>query len=190
VVLSREEVSAILSQALNIKHRAMLSTLYATGLRLSELLNLHLVDIDGKRMTVHVQHGKGGKDRYVLLSPKLLELLRAYYSVTKPKEWLFPNQKSTGPLSASTLQSVFRTCRLKASIAKPASVHTLRHSFATHLLEDGCDLRQLQELLGHKHLQTTAIYLHVTAERFRQLRSPFDKLQSDSSKPHPELANP
>jgi integrase/recombinase XerD len=184
LVLSRSEVHAILQEASNIKHRAMLATLYATGVRLEELMNLRLTDIDSERMMVRVQDGKGGKDRYTLLSPRLLELLRNYCRAMRPKEWLFPNKDARGPLSHSVAQRLFKRCRDKAGVAKPASVHTLRHSFATHLLEDGCDVRMVQELLGHKNLQTTNVYLHVTSRRIHEVRSPFDSLGAD--KPEPE----
>jgi len=181
VVLSRGEVYAILLQAVNLKHRAMLATLYATGIRLTELLHLRIADIDSERGMLRVEHGKGGKQRYTLLPKRLLKLLRAYYRACKPTDLLFPGSIPGRPMSPSSLQYVFRRCRKVASIPMRATIHTLRHSFATHLLEDGCDIRSLQELLGHTNLQTTIIYLHVTSHRLRQLHSPFETLKPDSS---------
>jgi site-specific recombinase XerD len=178
-VLSRSEVAALLEQADNLKHRALLATLYGTGVRLWELRHLRPTDIDSQRMMVLVHDGKGGKDRYTLLGPKLLELLRTYWRAVKPKEWLFPGQDPSEPLSDSAIQRLFQKCRTRAGIHKPASVHTLRHSFATHLLEEGVDLRLLQELLGHRSLKTTHVYLHVAGRRIESVRSPFETLEAE-----------
>lgn len=190
MVLSRGEVFAILLQVHNIKHRAMLATLYATGIRLTELLHLRLTDIDSERGMLRVEHGKGGKQRYTLLPKRLLKLLRTYYRACKPTDLLFPGPAPDRPMSPSSLQHVFRRCRKSAGVTDKVTLHTLRHSFATHLLEDGCDIRNLQDLLGHTHLQTTIIYLHVTSHRFRQLQSPFETLGPDLNpgpfKPDPQ----
>ena len=180
VVLSRGEVFSTLFHAHNIKHRAMLATLYATGIRLTELLHLRLTDIDSERGMLRVEHGKGGKQRYTLLPKRLLKLLRVYYRACKPTDLLFPGRAPDRPMSPSSLQYVFRRCRRSAGLSEQATIHTLRHSFATHLLEDGCDIRSLQDLLGHTNLRTTMIYLHVTSHRLRQLQSPFETLKPDS----------
>lgn len=181
MVLSRGEVFATLLQAHNIKHRAMLATLYATGIRLTELLHLRLTDIESERGMLRVEHGKGGKQRYTLLPKRLLKLLRTYYRACKPTDLLFPGRAPDCTMSPSSLQYAFRRCRKLAGIKKLATIHTLRHSFATHLLEDGCDIRSLQDLLGHTNLRTTIIYLHVTSHRLRQLHSPFETLKPDPS---------
>lgn len=185
-VLSRDEVAALLSQAHRIDHRAMLSTLYATGVRVSELLHLRLSDIDSKRMLVRVALGKGKKDRYTLLPPKLLELLRDYWRARRPQQWLFPGRNQERPLDRSSVQSAMRRCRVRAGIKKPATPHTLRHSFATHLFEDGYDIKIVQQLLGHKHLRTTQRYLHVSKRLLSTVRSPFESLSLDKPPTEPK----
>ena len=173
-VLSREEVHSILQEATNLKHRALLCTLYATGIRLGELVRLRLTDIDSGRMQVRVEQGKGAKDRYTILSPKLLELLRQYCRVMRPRYWLFPGKRAGHWLSESCVQRIFARARDHAGIRKAVSVHTLRHSFATHMLEDGADLLVIQALLGHKSMQSTKIYLHLTNRHMSRVHSPFD----------------
>lgn len=161
-VLSVDEVRRLLGAVTNIKHRAVLSLIYATGARLSEATHLQVGDIDGARMTVHSRCGKGGKPRVVPMSAALRELLRAYWLVERPCGYLFPGVTPDRPLHDNSVQKVCARARLRARIDKPASVHTLRHSYATHLLELGVDLRTIQKLLGHSSLSTTAIYVHVT----------------------------
>lgn len=161
-VLSVDEVRRILGTPGNIKHRALLSTIYATGARLSEAVHLRVGDIDGERMLVHIRSGKGGKPRMLPMSTALRDLLREYWRVERPRAFLFPGNTVDSSLHPTSVQKVFRTARQQARIDKPATVHTLRHSYATHLLELGVDLRTIQRLLGHSSLTTTAIYTHVS----------------------------
>ena len=175
-VLSKEEVKSILDAPYNLKHRAMLSMIYSCGLRRSELLNLTKLDIDSKRMVVIIRMAKGKKDRIVPLSPKILILLRDYYKSYKPKHFLFEGQDG-GRYSEKSLENVFKQSLLKARIEKPATMHWLRHSYATHLLESGTDLRYIQNLLGHKSSKTTEIYTHVSTKNIQNIRIPFDDLE-------------
>jgi integrase/recombinase XerD len=175
-VLSKEEIKAILEVPTNIKHKAMLSLIYACGLRRSELLHLKPTDIDSKRHLLIIRNSKGKKDRVVPISEKLIELLRSYYKNYRPKIWLFEGQKPTEPYSEKSLQSVLKLALQKAGIKKPVTLHWLRHSYATHLLESGTDLRYIQELLGHKSSKTTEIYTHVTENSLKKIKSPFDDL--------------
>lgn len=161
-VLSVDEVRRLLSALTHIKHRAVLSLIYATGARLNEATHLRVRDIDSARMTVHIRAGKGGKPRLVPMSPALRDLLRAYWLADHPRDYLFPGRYPDRPLHESSVQHACTKARLIARIDKPVSVHTLRHSYATHLLELGVDLRTIQNLLGHSSLSTTAIYVHVT----------------------------
>lgn len=162
LVLSVDEVRRLLGEVRNTKHRALLSLIYATGARLNEATHLRVSDIDGARMLVHIRHGKGGKPRMVPMSKALRELLRDYWRAERPQAYLFPGQAAGRCLCESSAQKACEMARLRARIDKPASVHTLRHSYATHLLELGVDLRTIQKLLGHSSLSTTAIYVHVT----------------------------
>lgn len=175
-VLSKDEVKAILEALPNLKHRTMLCLIYSCGLRRNELLSLKLNDIDSKRNLVFIHQAKGRKDRIVPLSPKILELLRDYYKYYKPKAWLFEGRIPGESYSEKSLQSVLKYAVYKAGITKPVSLHWLRHSYATHLLESGTDLRYIQELLGHSRSQTTEIYTHVSTKSLQQIRSPFDDL--------------
>lgn len=175
-VLSKEEVKSILDAPYNLKHRAMLSMIYSCGLRRSELLNLTKLDIDSKRMVVIIRMAKGKKDRIVPLSPKILILLRDYYKSYQPKHFLFEGQDG-GKYSEKSLENVFKQSLFKARIEKPATMHWLRHSYATHLLESGTDLRYIQDLLGHKSSKTTEIYTHVSTKNIQNIRSPFDDLE-------------
>ena len=178
-VLNREEVSRLLAEAKhNPKRYAILATLYSTGLRLGELCNLTISDIDSTAMLVRVQQGKGGKDRLVQLSTQLLEILRAYYRscLQKPKTWLFPGLKQDEPIDPSTIQRMTTTIARRSGIGKHVSPHTLRHSFATHLLESNTDLRTIQALLGHSSIQTTEVYLHVAAHHLQAVQNPLDHL--------------
>lgn len=157
VILDVSEIKAMLDSIQNLKHKAILSLIYSAGLRISEAIEMKVSDIDSKRMLIRVRQAKGKKDRYVMLSEKLLFLLREYYKEYKPKEYLFEGQKGS-KYSSRSIQSIFRQALKKANVQKKASVHTLRHSFATHLLEAGTDIRIIQQLLGHSSIKTTQIY--------------------------------
>jgi integrase/recombinase XerD len=175
-VLSKEEVKAILEVHGNIKHRTMLSLIYACGLRRSELLNLKIQDVDSGRGFLMVKQAKGRKDRMVPLSDKIIALLREYYRYEKTVLYLFEGQKPGHPYSEKSLESVLKQALVKAKIKKPATLHWLRHSYATHLLESGTDLRYIQELLGHNSSRTTEIYTHVSTNSLQKIKSPFDEL--------------
>ena len=175
-VLSKEEVKLILNAHSNIKHKAMLSLIYSCGLRRSELIHLKITDIDSNRNIVIIRQSKGKKDRIAPLSTKILEMLRQYYSIYKPKIWLFEGQNGIEQYSDHSLQSVLKQALVKAKISKPVTLHWLRHSYATHLLESGTDLRYIQELLGHSSSKTTEIYTHVSIKSIQQIKSPFDDL--------------
>ena len=174
-VLSEQEVGDLLKATKNLKHRAILMLAYSAGLRLSELINVRIKDIDSNRMQIRIEQAKGKKDRYSLLSIKLLEVLRKYFVEYRPKERLFEGPGGTA-YSARSIQSIMSASALKAGIKKNVGIHTLRHSFATHLLENGTDLRYIQSLLGHESSKTTEVYTHVTTKGFDQITSPLDKL--------------
>jgi site-specific recombinase XerD len=167
LILSQEEVARILTAPLHLKTRALLMTIYAAGLRRSEAARLRVNDIDSARMTITVRQGKGQKDRVVMLSPVLLQTLRQYWRHNKPKQWLFPGKNPDQPISDNDIFGVFHNAVRRAGITKKVSPHSLRHSFATHLLESGTDLRTIQILLGHRSLKTTARYLHVSQQHVR-----------------------
>lgn len=173
--LSRTEVVRLLDAAANRKHRMMLMTAYSAGLRVSELVNLQVKDIHSARMLIHVRSGKGDKDRFTLLSGRLLAELRAYWLWCRPETWLFLNRDG-GPMSADSAQQIFYKAKTKAGIKTGQGIHSLRHSFATHLLESGVDMTLISRLLGHKNLSTTAIYLHVTNRHLSNIKSPLDLL--------------
>ncbi|HQI05165.1 MAG TPA: site-specific integrase [bacterium] len=174
-VLSEEEIIKLFKQVSNIKHKAILYLIYSGGLRLSEVVNLKITDIDSKRNLILIRESKGKKDRTTLLSQALLELLRDYYREYKPENYLFEGQKG-GQYSVRSVQNIFRMALSKSGIKKHATVHTLRHSFATHLLERGTDLRYIQELLGHANSKTTEIYTHITKKGLDKIVSPLDNL--------------
>lgn len=172
-VLSKQEVLKIFSHTFNIKHRCILKSIYSAGLRVGELVNLKVKDIDSSRMMIRIEGAKGGKDRYSLLSSSLLEDLRAYYKQYQPKEYLFEGQKNEQYSPTSVRKVLKRSC-LRAGIKKPVKTHTLRHSFATHLLEQGTDLRSIQVLMGHNSLKTTEIYTHVANTSMNTIKNPLD----------------
>jgi integrase/recombinase XerD len=174
-VLSKEEVSKLFKVTSNLKHKTILLLIYSAGLRLGELLNLKIGDIDSQRLKIHIRQAKGKKDRYVVLSGKMVVLLRAYYKAYKPKDYLIEGAKG-GRYSDKSVQSVMKQALKKAGIRKKATVHTLRHSFATHLLDEGTDIRFIQELLGHVRLETTQIYTHVSTRSIDKIKSPADSL--------------
>jgi site-specific recombinase XerD len=175
-ILSPEEVAKILTVPPHLKTRALLMTIYAAGLRRSEAAHLQVNDIDSARMTITVRQGKGQKDRLVMLSPVLLQILRQYWRHNKPKQWLFPGENPDQPISDNDVFAVFQNAVRRAGITKKVSPHSLRHSFATHLLESGTNLRTIQILLGHRSLKTTARYLHVSQQHVRATASPLDGL--------------
>lgn len=175
-VLSKEEVKAILDAPVNLKHRAMLSLIYACGLRRSELLNLKPSDVDSKRGLLIIRQAKGRKDRVAPIPDRMVEMLREYYKRYRPKVWLFEGQKPGMRYSPTSLQEVLKAAIEKAGVNRNATLHWLRHSYATHLLENGTDLRFIQELLGHKSSRTTEVYTHVTDNSIKKIRSPFDDL--------------
>jgi len=191
VVFSVEEVSDLLIAAPGpgLKYRAALSISYGAGLRSAEVCNLKVTDIDSQRMLIHVEQGKGAKDRKVMLSPGLLDLLRDYWREARPKGWLFPGKPRINPISPRQLNRAFSAAKTVAGIAKPATLHTLRHSFATHLLEANTDVRVIQVLLGHAKLTTTARYTHVATKTIRDTVSPYEmlaKLQDRAARRHLE----
>jgi site-specific recombinase XerD len=176
VVLSPQEVARLLDAAPGLKYRAALSVAYGAGLRASEVVSLKVSDIDSTRMVIRIEQGKGGKDRYVMLSEPLLHLLRRYWKASRPQAWLFPGQNPVNPLSVRQLRRACQAAARAADIDKRVSLHTLRHSFATHLLEQKVDIRVIQVLLGHKKLDTTALYSQVATRAIREVKSPLDYL--------------
>lgn len=176
-VLSQEEVAQLFRALSDLKQRALLMTAYGAGLRVSELTHLRATDIDSRRMVVHVRQGKGARDRTVMLGHTLLAVLRQYWRAYWPEVWLFPGRDPARPLSARRVQDLCTQTGRRAALAKRVTVHVLRHSFATHLLEAGVDLRVIQMLLGHSSLRTTALYTHVSTERLRSTPSPLDLLE-------------
>ncbi|MBV6479208.1 MAG: IS91 family transposase ISTha3 [Ignavibacteria bacterium] len=174
-VFSENEVRRILDAAGNLKHKCILCLAYAGGLRVSEIINLKIADIDSDRMVIHIKNSKGKKDRIVMLSKKLLIILREYYKSYKPESYLFEGMNG-GKYSARSIQALLKNIKSKAGVKKRGSVHTLRHSFATHLFEGGTDILSIKKLLGHNSLRTTMIYTHVSKEYINKIQSPLDKL--------------
>lgn len=175
-VLSQEEVQRILSAPNNIKHRVILMIAYSAGLRVSEIANLKIEHINSARMQIRVCQGKGGKDRDTLLSKYLIEQLRIYYAAYRPKVWLFNSKRTGEQMSIKSLQTIYNEAKRKAGVKRGHGIHTLRHCFATHLLEAGCDLRRIQMLMGHKSLSTTTVYLHISKVGLAAITSPLDRL--------------
>ena len=176
IVLTQEEASRLIAAAPGAKYKAALGVAYGAGLRVSEVANLKISDIDSQRMLLRVEQGKGQKDRNAMLSPRLLELLRDWWRVERPATWLFPGRDPLLPITARQLYRVVRDTAAAVGIEKRVSPHTLRHSFATHLLEQGTDIRVIQVLLGHTKLDTTARYAHVASKVLREVTSPLDGL--------------
>jgi len=176
IVLSQEEVLAFFDHIPSLKYRAALMVCYGAGLRISEAVALRVSDIDSRRGLLRVEQGKGHKDRYAMLSPRLLEVLRRYYRAARPQGYLFPSWRREHHLCTTSLQLACREAAVRAHIAKRITVHTLRHSFATHLLENGTDIRVIQVLLGHSRIDTTARYTAVSPQVVAATRSPLDKL--------------
>ena len=182
VVLSADEVVRFLEAIPSVKSRTALTTAYAAGLRVSEVLRLAVADIDSERMVIRVEQGKGGGDRYVMLSPRLL-VLRVYWRIVRPDHWLFPGRDRNRPLDQQVLHTACKYARLAAGLTKPVTVHTLRHSFATHLLENGTDVRIIQVLLGHANLQSTVRYTRVATRTISATPSPLDRLRLEVAPP-------
>jgi integrase/recombinase XerD len=176
IVLSPQEVVQFLACVSGLKHRTILTTCYAAGLRISEAVGLKVPDIDSKRMVIRVEQGKHRKDRYVMLSPTLLEALRAWWRVAKPKGWLFPGDRAGSHISQDAVEQACQKAQRRCGIAKPITPHSLRHGFATHLLEAGADVRTIQLLLGHRSLATTARYLRIATTKVCATQSPLDLL--------------
>jgi integrase/recombinase XerD len=180
VTLTADEVSRLLAAVPKLRERTAMEIAYGAGLRLGEVLNLKLTDIDSGRMILRVDQGKGKKDRNVMLSPALLETLRSYWREAKPRTWLFPSPGGKGPLNATVIQRAVVQAKVQARIGKPVSFHSLRHTFATHLLESGVNVRTIQALLGHRSLGTTQRYTHVAGDYLRTTKSPLDRLKQVS----------
>ena len=182
VVMNDEEMRGLLGAAASLRDRALLETAYATGMRLGEVLHLRVTDIDSRRMVIRVEQGKGRKDRYVMLSVSLLQTLRTYWLERKPRVILFPGKGGKKPLDPTSVQKAFQRARERAKISKPISFHTLRHSFATHLLEDGANVRTIQSLLGHRSLESTQSYTHLAKNYLNQTKSPLDRLRGEETR--------
>jgi integrase/recombinase XerD len=176
MVLSRNEIKRLLSVTSNLKFKAMFMAAYSGGLRVSEIAHLKISDIDSQNMQILIRQGKGNLDRFTLLSKSLLDVLRLYWRQYRPHEWLFPGKIPGQPLRTRAIQDAFHKMRNKAGINKKASIHSLRHSFATHLLEDGTDVVRIQKLMGHANIRTTLLYLQVAKVRLLQVKSPLDSL--------------
>jgi integrase/recombinase XerD len=176
VVLSLGEVAQFFEAVTSLKHRAILMTAYAAGLRVSEVVALRVDDIDSRRMVIRIRQAKGQKDRYTMLSPRLLKILREYWKATRPTQFLFPGNTPDRTITTRTVEKACRDAREAARLGKHVTVHTLRHSFATHLLEAGTDIRIIQVLLGHRSLRTTEVYTHVSTAALEATQSPLDRL--------------
>ncbi|WP_442600776.1 site-specific tyrosine recombinase/integron integrase [Paenibacillus sp. KN14-4R] len=184
-VLSVDEVLRLLAAIPNIKHKTILMLTYSSGLRIGEVVRLKLHDLDHQRLIVHIRQGKGRKDRVTVLSRQAVEMIRVYVERERPFDWLFPGAERDRPITERSVQRVFESARETADIKKAATVHTLRHSFATHLLEAGTDLRYIQELLGHENIKTTQIYTHVSIKDARKVMSPLDRIMMSKDDGNP-----
>lgn len=185
-ILSAEEIERLFKCAFNLKHRAVLMITYAAGLRVSEVVNLRLADVDSGRMTIRVCQGKGNKDRYTILSSRLLTELRTYYREYKPRLWLFHGTYNDRQMHIGTAQTIYYNAKERAGITKKGGIHTLRHCFATHLLEAGVDLRTIQSLMGHASIMTTMGYLRVTRKKLSETKSPLDLIETPDIRRLPE----
>jgi site-specific recombinase XerD len=182
-VMSASEIKALIDGVKNIKHRTIIMLLYSSGMRLSEIARLKIVDIDSKNMRIKVVQGKGAKDRYTILSEQVLQELRAYYIIYKPKEYLFNGSRPGGPISMRNIQHLVQKGLAQIGLdSKNYTVHTIRHSFATHLVDNGTNLHTVKELLGHSNLQTTLRYLHLTSKRIQGVINPYDVLPDSKDK--------
>ena len=180
-ILSREEVQRLIEAPPNPRHRLLLATTYAAGLRVSEAVRLRVRDIDTQRMTLRIEQGKGAKDRYVPLSAKLLVQMRSYWETCPPRTWLFAAERADKPMHITSAQKVWILAKLRAGIAKAGGIHSLRHAFATHLLESGQDVHTVQRLLGHRFITSTMRYFHLSQARVAATRSPFDLTGTNAS---------
>jgi site-specific recombinase XerD len=185
VVLSPAEVEQFLAAVISLKHRAMLMTTYSAGLRVSELTHLKVQDIDRARMVIHVRRGKGARARYGVLSPRLIPVLDAYMAAARPTDWLFPGAKAGQSMTTNGVAQACKRAAKRSGLGKHVTPHTLRHSFATHLLEVGTDLRSIQVLLGHRSIRTTTVYLHVAPAVHAGLLSPLDLLDASATGVNP-----
>jgi integrase/recombinase XerD len=182
-ILAREEVARLIELTAHTKHRAILMTTYGAGLRLNELCHLKVSDIDSARMTIRVEQGKGAKDRYTLLSPRLLAELRRYWAGYRPKLWLFASKDGEHPISDTTVQKIFYRAKARAGISKDCGIHGLRHAFATHLLEAGVDIHTIQRLMGHGHISSTLRYFHLARKHLANTPSPLELLERADTAP-------
>lgn len=173
-ILTPQEVLRIIDATPNLKHKAILSTVYSAGLRVSEAAHLQISDIHSHNMRILIRQAKGNKDRYTLLAEKNLLLLRQYWKEYRPRHWLFPGMPDAKPIAIRSIQEIFKKARIAAGISNKVSIHTLRHCFATHLLNEGADILQIKELLGHADIQSTTVYLHLTHAQVLGLKSPLD----------------
>lgn len=174
IILSKEEVSKMIELTTNLKHKAIIALLYSSGIRRQELLDLHPSDIDSKRMLIRIHNGKGNKSRETLLAQSTLEMLRTYFRQYHPSAYLFEGYRPGLPYSATSVKSIVKRAALKAGISKPVCIHSLRHAFATHLLEQGTNLKVIQKLLGHTSMRTTSVYLHLAKTDYHDVQSPLD----------------
>jgi site-specific recombinase XerD len=182
-ILAREEVARLIDLTINPKHRAILMTAYGAGLRLNEICHLKVTDIDSARMTIRVEQGKGAKDRYTLLSPRLLAELRRYWAAYRPAPWLFAGKDPALRVSDTTVQRVFKAAKARAAVTKRGGIHALRHAFATHMLEAGVDIHTIQRLMGHGHISSTLRYFHLARRHLASTPSPLELLDGAAPKP-------
>lgn len=182
-ILAREEVARLIELTINPKHRAILMTAYGAGLRLNEICHLKVADIDSARMTIRVEQGKGAKDRYTLLSPRLLSELRGYWRAYRPAQWLFTARDPMRPVSEHTVHRLYHAAKARAGIAKQGGIHALRHAFATHMLEAGVDIHTIQRLMGHGHISSTLRYFHLARKHLASTPSPLELLEGAAPKP-------